>query len=66
MNVEYSRAVNDDTLVRILTLTARLTDRIGESRDVRARLTEALAANAWPDVHSASWHPPLDDRRRER
>jgi hypothetical protein len=64
--VNLPRAVNDDTLVRIDTLTARLTERIEESRDVRARLTEALAANAWPDVRSVSWHAPLDDRRRER
>jgi hypothetical protein len=63
MNVDYPRAVKDD-IVRLHTLAARLTERIGEARDVRARLIQALAANAWPNVRSAPHRAP-DDRRRD-
>ena len=62
--MDHPRAVLDDTLVRLETLTAQLTERIGESRDVRARLVEALRANVWPDVRNASQRSPVDDRRR--
>lgn len=60
------RAGFDDTLVRLQTLTARLTERIGESRDVRARLLDAMKANAWPDVRSATPRSPADDRDRDQ
>jgi hypothetical protein len=60
--MDHPRAVFDDTLVRLQTLKARLTERIGESQDVRARLLEALKANAWPDVRNASQRVPADDR----
>jgi len=63
--VDHPRAVVDDTLVRLQTLTARLTERIEESQDVRARLIEALKANAWPDVRTTSPHFSADDRRRD-
>jgi len=65
MTVDHPRAVFDDTLVRLQTLTARLTERIEESQDVRARLIEALKANAWPDVRTTSPHFSADDRRRD-
>lgn len=63
--MDQPRAVFDDTLVRLQTLTADLTDRIGESQDVCARLVEALKANAWPEVRNASQRSPADDRRRD-
>ena len=63
--MDHPRAVFDDTLVRLETLKAHLTERIGESQDVRARLLEALKANAWPDVRNASQRFPADDRRRD-
>ena len=51
--MDHPRAAFDDTLVRLQTLKAQLTARIGESQDLRARLLEALKANAWPDVRNA-------------
>ena len=63
--MDHPRAVIEDTLVRLETLKAHLTERIGESQDVRARLVEALRANAWPDVRNASQRAVADDRRRD-
>ena len=60
--MDHPRAVFDDTLVRLATLKAHLTERIGESQDARARLLEALKANAWPDVRNVSQRVPADDR----
>lgn len=62
--MDHPRAVFDDTLVRLETLNAHLTERIGESQDVRARWLAALEANTWPDVRIASQRCPADDRRR--
>lgn len=63
--MDHPRAVFDDTLVRLRTLKAQLTERLSEAQDVRARLVEALKANAWPDVRSATQRVPAGDRRRE-
>jgi hypothetical protein len=60
-----TKAVNDDHLVRLHALTARLTERIGEGRDARARLTRALAASGWSDVRLALRHRPLATRVRD-
>jgi hypothetical protein len=63
--MDHPRAVFDHTLVRLQTLEAHLTERIRESQDVRARLIDALQANAWPEVRNASQRSPADDRRRD-
>ena len=63
--MDHPRAVFDDTIIRLKTLEVDLTERIGESQDARARLLEALKANAWPDVRNASQPVPADDRRRD-
>ena len=62
--MDHPRAVFDDTLVRLQTLKAHLTELIGESQDARARLLEALKANAWPDVRNISQRSADNDRRR--
>ena len=63
--LDQRHAVKDDHLVRLHALTARLTQRIGEGVDVRARLTRAFAASAWPDRRSAARHLPLDVRTKD-
>jgi hypothetical protein len=63
--VDHPKAVNDDTVAGLYLMAARLTERIGEGQDLRARLTRALAANAWPDLVSASQHPPPDGCRKD-
>jgi len=65
MKVDHPKAVNDDTLAGLHLMAARLTERIGEGQDLRARLTKALAANAWPDSVPPSQHPPPDGCRKD-
>lgn len=62
--MDHPKAVCDEA-VRLQTLTVRLTAHIVEARDVRARLVQALEANAWPDVRVTLQDPPPDDRRRD-
>ena len=50
--MDHPPAVNDDTLTRLRTLTATLTEQLAVAESTRARLTEALAANAWPRVRA--------------
>jgi hypothetical protein len=61
--VDHLRAVNDDNLARLYTLTAKLTERLADAQNVRARLTKALAMNAWPDVRASL--PQLGDRAKD-
>jgi hypothetical protein len=63
--VDHPKAVNDDTLAGLYLMAARLTERIGEGQDLRARLTRALAANAWPDLVPASLRLPPDGYRKD-
>jgi len=42
--------VKDDTLARLYTLMATLTEQLAAAESARARLTKALAADAWPEV----------------
>jgi len=61
--VNHPKPTRDDTLARLQILTNHLTERIEESEDARARVVQALKANAWPDIRSAVPHP-LRNRRR--
>ena len=48
------KALRDDTLDRVREATARLQECLLDAAHIRARLTEARAANAWPDLRSGS------------
>ena len=48
------KAPSDQTVARLRELTSRLTERMWEAEDIRARLTKARDANVWPDLQSMS------------
>jgi predicted trehalose synthase len=48
------KAPSDQTSEQLLELTDRLTERLWEAEDIRARLTRARDANVWPDLQSMS------------
>jgi hypothetical protein len=48
------KAPSDQTVERLRELTARLTERLWEAEDIRARITKARDANVWPDLQSMS------------
>jgi len=52
--VQERKSVSDETLTRLHTLTARLSECLVEAEDVRSRLTKARDANVWPDLQPAS------------
>ena len=64
----------EDILDRLRKLADRLSERLVDAERIRARLTKAHDANAWPDVRSASKGcadipdphrvRPADDNRR--
>ena len=51
---QHKTVASDETLTRLHTLTARLTECLVEAEDVRSRLTKARDANVWPDLQPAS------------
>ena len=52
--MDQLKAMNDDALARLYTLTAQLKERLLEAEDVRARFIRAHDADAWPDMRLAS------------
>jgi len=46
--------MDDNTVDQLHTLTSRLQEYLVEAKDLRMRLTNALEANIWPELRSAS------------